>query len=175
MGSKQDCVRIVMTGGTIDSVWDDRLDSVVVSEHSTIPGYFQKIKLPAEFEYSEVCMKDSRALNTQDLENILKLVEEALEKKIIITHGVYTMPDTARFLKNHLKRQDQIVILTGALTPLKGLGASDAAFNLGFAYAKLQDLTPGIYLCLNGEVFSLEELTKSLAEGKFYSAFQEKQ
>lgn len=102
-------------------------------------------------------------------------MEESDANRILITHGTYTMPDTARYLKANLKRHDQVIILTGSMTPLKGFELSDDPFNLGYAVAKLQELEPGVYLCMNGKVFSADEVAKNLAEGKFYSIFSDEQ
>lgn len=168
-------VHFISTGGTIDSVWDGRQDTIVVAEHSVIPDYIEGLKLHDELKFTEVCMKDSRSLTEVDLRNILKTVEESPATKVIITHGTYTMSDTSIFLQKKLKRRDQTIVLTGAMTPLKGFGHSDAAFNLGFAISKMQDLPPGVYLCMNGKVFKAEDATKNLADGKFYSVFSDKQ
>lgn len=168
-------IHFIMTGGTIDSVWDGRQDAIVVAEHTVIPDYIEGLKLQNEIRFTEVCMKDSRVLTGNDLENILKAVEESPANKVLITHGTYTMSDTARFLHKKLKRRDQTIVLTGAMTPLKGFGHSDAAFNLGFAISKMQDLPAGVYLCMNGKVFKGEDAVKSLIDGKFYSVFTDKQ
>ncbi len=118
-------------------------------------------------------MKDSRSLNTDDLKNILKTVEKSKSKSkyIIITHGTYTMPDTARFLVANLKRKDQVIILTGSMVPLTGFFPSDAPFNLGYAFSAVKTLKPGIYVCMNGQIFSPEEVSKRISEGKFVSVF----
>lgn len=172
-------IHIIMTGGTIDSVWNGAQDTVVVSEHSTLPEYFSEIgrnlKFYEEIIFSEVCMKDSRALNEEDRENVLRAIEESEATKIIITHGTYTMPDTAKYLKKKLKRKDQVIILTGSMVPIKGFDFSDGPFNLGFAFAQVQKLEPGIYVCMNAKVFTPDEIAKNIAEGKFYSVFEDKQ
>ncbi len=175
MDKMPNLIHIIITGGTIDSAWDGKQDTIAVAEHSVIPLYFKGLNVYDEVKFSEICMKDSRALNADDLKNVQKTIEESEETKFIVTHGTYTMPDTARFLKHNLKRNDAVVILTGAMTPLKGFDFSDAGFNLGYAFSKAQDLEPGIYLCMNGRVFSAEEAAKSISEGKFYSVFTDKQ
>lgn len=175
MSKVPNLIQIIITGGTIDSTWDGRQDTIAVAEHSVIPLYINGLKLYDEVKFSEVCMKDSRALGVEDLKNIQKTIEDSEASKFVITHGTYTMPDTARFLKANLKRQDATVILTGSMTPLTGFDFSDAGFNLGFAISKAQDLEPGVYLCMNGRTFSAEEAAKSISEGKFYSVFTDKQ
>lgn len=172
-------IHIIITGGTIDSVWSGAQDTVIVSEHSILPEYLQELgrnlKFPEELKFTEVCMKDSRALNEEDRNNVLKAIEESDSTKIIITHGTYTMPDTARFLKEHLKRKDQTITLTGSMVPIKGFDFSDGPFNLGYAVAHVQRLEPGVYVCMNTQVFTPEEVAKNIEEGKFYSVFKDEQ
>ena len=177
--SRDEIIHIILTGGTIDSVWSGAKDTVVVSEQSVLPEYFDEIrrnlKFYQELTFTEVCMKDSRKLTDEDRENILKAVEASGTDKIIITHGTYTMPVTARFLKENLKRKDQTIVLTGAVVPLKEFNFSDGPFNLGFAFAEVQTLEPGIYVCMNAKVFVPEEVAKNTDEAKFYSKFRNEQ
>lgn len=172
-------ILLVVTGGTIDSVWDGSKDTVVVSDHSVMPEYFanlkRNLKFYEEFSFTEVCMKDSRSITDEDRENILKTIEDSEATKIIITHGTYTMPDTARFLEENRKRKDQTIVITGAMVPVKGFDFSDGPFNLGYAVAQIQTLPPGVYVCMNATVFTPQDVAKNIAEGKFYSIFQEKQ
>lgn len=119
-------------------------------------------------------MKDSRDIIKKDLKKILQTIEESSYQKIIITHGTYTMPDTGRFLEANLKRKDQVIIITGSMIPLNGFSPSDGPFAIGYAIAKIQDLEPGIYICMNGKIFSPKEVMKVNKEGKFASIFGEK-
>lgn len=175
----KDLIHFIMTGGTIDSLWNGAQDTVIVSEHSVLPDYFENLganlKFYEKLKFSEVCMKDSRALTDEDRRNVLKFIEESEADKIIVTHGTYTMPDTAKYLKGNLKRKDQTVILIGSMVPIKGFDFSDGPFNLGYAFAQVQKLHPGIYVCMNARIFTPEEVAKNIAEGKFYSIFMEKQ
>jgi L-asparaginase len=166
-----DTIHFILTGGTIDSYYDGPSDTAKPNEKSKIPKYIQGLKLYSSVEFSEICMKDSRNITKSDLKKILEAVEHSKHKKIIITHGTYSMPDTGRFLKAHLKRNDQIIILTGSMIPLHGFLDTDAPFNIGFSMAMLQILNPGIYVCMNGKIFGHEEVAKDIKEGRFYSTF----
>ena len=106
---------------------------------------------------------------------ICKAIEDSQFHHILITHGTYTMPDTARFIKGRLKRNDQTIVLTGSMTPLKGFEFTDAPFNLGYAIGQVVTQPSGIYLCMNGQTFTPEEVAKNITEGRFYSIFQDKQ
>lgn len=168
-------IHVVITGGTIDSVWDGKQDTIVVAEQSIVPEYLKAVKLYDELEFSQVCMKDSRALTAEDRAKILETIENSAATKVIVTHGTYTMPDTAKFIEANLKRKDQVIIFTGSMTPLKGFEFSDAPFNLGYTLAKVQELKPGVYLVMNGRTFTQDEVIKDLSEGKFSSIFLDQQ
>jgi L-asparaginase len=165
-------IQFITTGGTVDSYWSGKHDTAKVNEHSYLPEFFKNLDLYSELDFVEVCLKDSRELTQADVQKVVETVEKSKIKNIIITHGTYTMPDTARYLQVNLKRKDQTIILTGSMTPLKGFEPSDASFNLGYAVSKVQELKPGIYICMNGATFTPDEVAKSLSEGKFYSIFK---
>lgn len=173
---KQDkmLVHFIMMGGTIDSRWNKRLDTVEVNKESAIPDYFNSYDLLDDTMFTQVCMKDSRDITQEDREKLLKVVEESPSQNIIITHGRYTMPDTARFLQEQLKRNDQTIIVTAAVTPLIAFDFSDAPFNLGYSFAKAQHLPPGIYITLEGRCFTLEEVSKYIEEGRLHEIFASK-
>ncbi len=155
-------------------MYEGSVDTVVPHKKSVIPEYISSLKLYNITKFTQVCMKDSRQLTRKDRENILKTIKKSPCSKIIVTHGTYTMPDTARFLKANLKRRDQTIILTGSMIPISGFVFSDAPFNLGYALAQLGTLKPGVYVCMNGRSFAAGEVLKSLHEGRFSSIFGEK-
>jgi L-asparaginase len=164
-------IQIIMTGGTIDSYFDSIKDEVIPLKKSILPNFIKSLQTEDKFYFQQICMKDSRSLTGQDLKNILKSIEKLNLKHIIISHGTYTMPDTARFLVANLKNKDKVIILTGSMIPLTGFSPSDAPFNLGYAIASVKTLKPGIYICMNGQIFSPKEVIKRISEGKFVSVF----
>ncbi len=172
MESKERVIQFIITGGTIDSYYDGSLDTVKPSKSSAIPKFIENLKLYEKFEFTEVCMKDSREVNIADRKKILSAIQNSPNKLFIITHGTYTMPDTARYLKANLKRKDQTIVFTGSFVPLLGFSPSDAPFSLGYSVAKVQELPTGIYVCMNGHTFTPEEVVKLISEGKFSSIFE---
>ena len=169
--TKDSLIEVIITGGTIDSYYDGTKDTVVPSKKSSIPNFIKSLKIKESFFFHQVCMKDSRSLDKKDLRKILDIVNKTKSKRIIITHGTYTMPDTARFLSANLKNKNKVIILTGSMIPLIGFSPSDAPFNLGYSIASLNIIKPGVYVCMNGQVFSSNEVAKRLSEGKFVSVF----
>jgi L-asparaginase len=172
--TKKPSIHFIITGGTIDSFYDGTKDTAVPLPHSSIPAFIKSLKLYDDIKFTEICMKDSRALTRNDVNKITATIQKSSQKAIIITHGTYTMPDTARFLKANLKRKDQVIIFTGSMIPLTGFAPSDAPFSLGYAMAKIEELKPGIYVAMNGRIFSPEEVAKLLDEGRFISVFCDK-
>ncbi len=100
MGDRK--IHVILTGGRIDSIWDGRVDEIVLSQHSVIPSFFESIGLSLQFSFSEICMKDSRALTGEDREKIRKAIDESDASKILITHGTHTLPDTLQYLEEKL-------------------------------------------------------------------------
>ena len=169
--SKKNTIHFIITGGTIDSHYDGTKDTAVTNKISVLPNFIKSLSLSEKIEFTEICLKDSRELVIKDLKKILTTIEKSPYKKIIISHGTYSMPDTSRYLKKNLKRKDQVIIFTGSMIPLVGFSPSDAPFNLGYSIAKAQDIDPGTYVCMNGKVFQPEEVLKMLYDGKFISIF----
>ncbi len=102
MAKKKEAIHFIITGGTIDSFYDGIRDTAVTNKHSVVPDYIRSLRLYEKPIFTEVCMKDSRALTSQDRAGIVKAIKKSTSNKIIITHGTYTMPDTARYLKANL-------------------------------------------------------------------------
>ena len=92
-------IHVIITGGTIDSEWDAAADTAVTRQGSIIPTYFSKLKLDIDFTYNTVFMKDSRKITPEDVKTISEAVENSPSEKVLITHGTYTMPDTARYIQ----------------------------------------------------------------------------
>ena len=171
--SNNPCVHFILTGGTIDSYYDGIKDTVIPYIDSIIPQYIQSLKLYIDTEFEQICMKDSRDLTVDDMESIKQTIEKSPHKYFVITHGTYTMPDTARYLKENLKKDGAVVILTGSMTPLS-INNSGAGFNLGFSIAQLFNLNSGIYVSMNGKIFDPAEVAKLISEGRFISIFSKR-
>ena len=58
------------------------------------------------------------------------------------------------------------IVLTGAMIPY-AIANSDALFNLGLACGVAQTLAPGVYVAMNGQVFTWNNVTKNRAAGVF--------
>ncbi len=171
---KNGTIHFFMTGGTIDSVYDGIRDTAVPRNSSIIPLYINSLRLYEKTCFTEICMKDSRALSKEDVKKLCSAIDKSESKKIIVTHGTYTMPDSARYLEANLKKKDKTIVLTGSMIPLEGFSPSDAGFALGYALSQVQILPKGVYVCMNGRTFSPREVLKVLQEGRFDSIFSKR-
>lgn len=164
-------IHFILTGGTIDSYYDGTKDTAVPNEHSVLPKFINILKLYEECEFTEICMKDSREIDGDDRNKILEAVNNSKSNRIIITHGTYTLPDTARFLQANIKENHKTIIFVCSMIPLEGFVPTDAGFNIGYAVAKSQELPEGIYVCMNGRIFDPNEVVKIISEGRFGSIY----
>ena len=74
------------------------------------------------------------------------------------------MVDTANALKQGIN--DKVIVLVGAMIPYT-FKQSDALFNMGCAVTAVQCLTAGVYIIMNGQVFTAENVQKNRQVGRF--------
>ncbi|MDP2624736.1 MAG: asparaginase domain-containing protein [Candidatus Peregrinibacteria bacterium] len=167
-------ISILLTGGTIDSRFDIVQEAIVVNHKSGVKEFLDDLDLHITYDIKDICLKDSRAINNDDRMKLLNSIIQGESKYYLITHGTYTMAETAKFLeKHHDKIGDKTVVLVGSMKPLKEFVHSDAPFNLGFAIATLIASPPGIYLTMNGRAFHPENVSKNIEYGRFEALTQE--
>jgi len=61
-------------------------------------------------------------------------------------------------------------VLTGAMVPYAFGTSSDGFFNLGSALAFAQTLPPGVYIAMNGQYFTWDNVRKNRQTGYFEQA-----
>jgi L-asparaginase len=83
----------------------------------------------------------------------------------VVTHGTDTMTTSAVALAAVAAKT---IVLVGALTPAR-FAESDAAFNLGMAFATAQVAAPGVYITMNGTVFPAASVMKDRERSAFIS------
>jgi L-asparaginase len=174
MTDKLSAVHYIMTGGTIDSYFEGSKDAAVPFKKSIIPSFIKNLKLYQKAIFTTAFMKDSRDITKKDMAKVLQIIKKSTAKKILITHGTYTMPDTARFLKANLEHNNKTIILTASMIPIVGFSPSDGPFSLGYAVAQLEHLKPGVYIAINGRIFAPEEVAKIIKEARFTSIFEKR-
>lgn len=155
-------IEVFTTGGTIDKVYFDALSEYHVGP-TTLPDILSENNVHAPHRVTQLMRKDSLELTDADRATICEAVVASDAPYVLITHGTDTMAETGKVLSG---RTDKTIVLTGALQPAS-LRNSDAAFNVGFAFAAVQTLPPGVYIAMNGQIFDPRVSHKDRAAGRF--------
>jgi len=140
------------------------LNGEMIFPSSYLPKMLKQARCKVDVSLETIMLKDSREITDLDREEIFKSCINAEEEKIIITHGTDTMVETAQVLEKNIK--DKTVVLLGAMIPYS-FGNSDALFNLGCAVSAVQSLPKGVYITMNGKIFSCDKVRKNKEIGEF--------
>lgn len=156
-------IKILTTGGTIEGL--DYVDeSGITNSNVSLIDFFEGANISFDYSIESVFKKDSRDIDENDRAMLVSKIKAATATKILITHGTFTMEDTARYIgKLNL---DKTIVLVGSFI-LGSSANTDAPFNLGYAISSLQFLKHGVYVAMNGQVFDWNNVHKNLETNKF--------
>ena len=157
-------ILILTTGGTIEGVDHETKNGAPEDRHVSIRAFLDAANVSFPYTIEDVFKKDSRFITQGDHENLIAKIKAAKTDKILITHGTYTMEDTAKYIGS--LEINKTIVLVGSFV-LGSSGDTDAPFNLGYAISSLQFLKPDVYVAMNGEVFHWSNVTKNLETKKF--------
>lgn len=160
--TRDETILVLTTGGTIDKHYFDATSEYQVGE-SVIARLLAVARVTVPFEIVEVSRKDSLDLDDADRERLVAAARGADASRIVVTHGTDTMTDSAAVLA---AVPGKTIVLVGALAPARFV-ESDAAFNLGMAFATAQVAPPGVYITMNGTVFPAADVIKDRGRGAF--------
>ena len=155
-------IRIFTAGGTIDKIYFDASSEFKVGEPQ-ISELLREANVNFEYQVESLLRKDSLEMTDQDRAMIRERVAAESIPRILITHGTDTMVDTAQAL---VGVTGKTIVLTGAMQPARQR-VSDAIFNIGFAAGVLQQLEPGVYIAINGQVFDAAHVHKNREAQRF--------
>jgi len=156
-------IKIFVTGGTFDKEYNE-LNGALYFKKTHLHEMLELGRSQLKVDIETLMMKDSLEMSDDDRNSIVQRCFESNEDKILITHGTDTMVKTAKLLAAQIN--DKTIVLTGAMIPYK-FGSSDGLFNLGSALSFLQSLPHGIYIAMNGNIFSWDNVKKNKALGLF--------
>ena len=156
-------IHILTTGGTIEGL-DYEDDKGITISNVAIKDFLEKANIDFDYTIESVFKKDSRAITDNDRELLVRKINESTATKILITHGTFTMEDTAKYIgKLNLNKT---IVLVGSFI-LGSSADTDAPFNLGYAISSLQLLKPDVYIAMNGKTFLWNNVSKNLETNKF--------
>jgi L-asparaginase len=128
------------------------------------------IKSTRPLQFTQLCMEDSRTVTNDHRAQLVTAIDETESRKIIVTHGNFTIRESASFVKQRLRPDNQkVIVFTGASLPLENMTLSDGGFNLGYAFAQVDVLNAGVYICVGGRVYSPNDTIEYLDQKLFVS------
>ncbi len=153
---------VITTGGTIDKVYFDDKSDYQVGEPQ-IGRILDELGVAFRFRVIPIIRKDSLHISGEDRELIRATIAAQSAQHVLITHGTDTMVDTAKVLAD---MPDKTIVLTGALNPA-GFRGSDAEFNIGTAVGAVQSLPAGVYIAMNGKIWTPSQVRKNTSANRF--------
>jgi len=158
-------VQVFVTGGTFDKEYN-YLNGRLFFQDTHLPQMFERGRCTVDINIKTLMMVDSLEMTDSDREIIAHNIRRAETNKVLITHGTDRMVHTAQYLAK-LEIPDKTVVLTGAMIPYAFGNSSDGFFNLGSALAFVQTLPQGIYIAMNGRIFTWDNVWKNPKTGYF--------
>ncbi len=155
-------IKIFTTGGTFDKVYFDAKSDYTIGEPQ-IAEILRDANVSFDFDIESILRKDSLEITDKDRELIYEKVSSEPSQHILIIHGTDTMLQTADSLSSI---PDKTIILVGAMQPAR-FRVTDAIFNTGFAIAAAQFRPAGVYVAMNGMLFTPGQAVKNSSEGRF--------
>ncbi len=157
-------ITFIQTGGTIDKDYPKLAKGYGFEiGEPAVKRILEKVNPNFRFEIISVLKKDSLDITEEDREKIYEVCVKADNDKIIVTHGTDTMIETAKKLS---AIKNKVMILTGAIKPER-FSDSDASFNIGTAVGAIGILENGVYIAMNGRIYSWDRCKRNLKTGQF--------
>ena len=158
-------IQLFITGGTLDKQYQETSGELIFPV-THIPIMLQEANATLAIETTVLMQKDSLEITEEDRELICQACIDSSQQKIVITHGTDTMVNTALALNTLPDLKHKTIVLTGAMRPFM-LGHSDASFNIGSALMAVQLASVGVYIAMNGRLFSANQVQKNRQLGLF--------
>jgi len=161
-----ECIRVFVTGGTFDKEYDERSGTLFFKD-THLPEMLRLGRCRLDVSIRTLMMIDSLEMTDTDRALVVDRCCQAIETRIVITHGTDTMVETGRALASAFPADgSKTIVLTGAMVPY-AFGSSDGLFNLGSALSFVQVLSPGVYIAMNGRSFPWNGVRKNRETGIF--------
>ena len=150
------------TGGTIDKIYFDKKNDFQVGEPQ-LGQLLNEANVSFDYEVQPILRKDSLDLTDDDRRLIVDHISSDPNQRIVVTHGTDTIVETAKML---VDIPGKTIVLTGSMQPAR-FRVSDAVFNIGYAIAAAQLLSPGVYIAINGQIFDPRIARKNVELNRF--------
>lgn len=156
-------LRIIAAGGTFDKHYNELAGQLTFAQ-THLNEVIERARFNAPVILETLPLMDSLDMQHEDRVRIVNACRQSPESHIVIIHGTDTMQDTAAVLgAAHI---DKTIVITGAMIPYSIVN-SDALFNFGFACGVAGTLSHGVYVAMNGHVFTWDNVVKNRKIGQF--------
>src|SRR5690554_5484640 len=164
---KKKTIIVIFTGGTISMERNQNTNKnqIIDNQNELIATISNEIK-NVNLETHLFSLKPSPSIAPSDMFELAKLTNTLLEEPhidgVVITHGTDTLEETAYFLDLYLA-SSKPVVFTGSMRSFSELGF-DGLSNLVSSIlvaAHHESRDKGVLVCLNDEVNTASEVTKS--------------
>ena len=161
---------VLVTGGTFDKQYNELTGALAFNE-THLPEMLRLGRCRLDVSIRTLMMIDSLDMTGTNRALIVSACQQAIDPRIVVTHGTDTMVETARALAAALPSANgKTIVLTGAMVPY-AFGSSDGLFNLGSALSFAQVLPAGVYIAMNGRYFPWDQVRKNRETGVFEPGF----
>jgi L-asparaginase len=156
-------IALFTTGGTIDGADSDRGTVRLESDAAKWLSLQPNVKVLSESLFN----KDSREITDVDRAKIVSSIEACCSDAIIVTHGTFTIAESARTLKRALGETEKTILFVGAWKAF-GEPESDAPTQMEFALQVLRTGRPGVWIAMDERLWNPDLTEKIQVEpGRF--------
>ena len=155
-------IRFITTGGTIDKIYFDALSQFKIGD-SQVKHILTEGMVDFDYDVVSLMQKDSLDMTDHDRATVREFIANDDQSQFVVTHGTDTMTATAAVLDG---LKGKTIVLTGSLAPAR-FKTTDAVFNIGMAVASVQTAKPGVYIAMNGQIFTAGQVRKNRTKNRF--------
>jgi len=157
-------ILIINTGGTFNKVYNPLTGNLEIDKEGKALQAIEKLWINS-FKIINIIGKDSLEMTKQDRAEILKVIRNNLEKRVLIIHGTDTMDKTANYLAK--AKLDKKIVLTGAMVPYS-INPVEATANFSSAYGYVLGINQkGVHISMNGRIKNHKRVIKNKEKGYF--------
>jgi len=163
--SQDETIQLFITGGTFDKDYNF-ISGELYFKDTHLHDMMERGRCSLPTDIKTLMMVDSLDITDTERGIIAYNCRQSPHENIVVTHGTDTMTQTGQYLAQE-EIPGKTIVLTGAMIPYAFGSSSDGFFNLGAAIAFAQVLTEGVYICMNGRYFDVNQVEKNRSTGYF--------
>ena len=157
-------ILVINTGGTFNKVYNPQTGNLEIDKKGEALQEIEKFWLN-RLNIINIIGKDSLDMTEQDRAEILKVIKNSSEKRVIISHGTDTMDKTANYLAK--AKLNKKIVVTGAMVPYS-INPVEATANFSSAYGYILGINQkGVHISMNGRIKNHKRVIKNKEKGYF--------